>query len=50
MLAKLNTFTLIGIDAVPVEAEVGVSSGLTAFNAVVEFKGPTAKVVQRGTL
>ena len=25
-------------------------SGLTAFIAVVEFKGPTAKVVRRGTL
>jgi len=28
MLAKLNTFALVGIDAVPVEAEVDVSSGL----------------------
>src|SRR5439155_23248269 len=28
MLAKLNTFTLVGIDAVPVEAEVDVSAGL----------------------
>jgi magnesium chelatase family protein len=28
MLAKLNTFALVGIDAVPVEAEVDVSEGL----------------------
>src|SRR5260370_39863069 len=28
MLAKLNTFALIGIEAVPVEAEVDVSAGL----------------------
>jgi magnesium chelatase family protein len=28
MLAKLQTFTLVGIDAVPVEAEVDVSPGL----------------------
>src|SRR4051794_12996959 len=28
MLAKLNTFALVGIDAVPVEAEVDVSPGL----------------------
>ena len=28
MLAKLNTFTLVGIDAMPVEAEVDVSAGL----------------------
>src|SRR5262249_27089169 len=28
MLAKLNTFALVGIDAVPVEAEVDVSAGL----------------------
>src|SRR5947207_15025410 len=28
MLAKLNTFTLVGIDALPVEVEVDVSSGL----------------------
>jgi magnesium chelatase family protein len=28
MLAKLNTFTLLGIDAVPVEVEVDVSPGL----------------------
>src|SRR5437879_10855482 len=28
MLAKLNTFALVGIDAVPVEAEVDVSTGL----------------------
>src|SRR5436305_7142039 len=28
MLAKLNTFALVGIGAVPVEAEVDVSSGL----------------------
>ena len=28
MLAKLNTFALVGIDAVPVEAEVDVSDGL----------------------
>ena len=28
MLAKLNTFALVGIDAAPVEAEVDVSSGL----------------------
>src|SRR4051812_1420846 len=28
MLAKLNTFTLVGIDAVAVEAEVDVSAGL----------------------
>ena len=28
MLAKLNTFALVGIDAVPVEVEVDVSTGL----------------------
>jgi magnesium chelatase family protein len=28
MLAKLNTFALVGIDAVPVEAEVDASPGL----------------------
>src|SRR5262249_60825063 len=28
MLAKLSTFTLLGIDAVPVEAEVDASAGL----------------------
>jgi hypothetical protein len=28
MLAKLNTFALVGIDAVPVEAEVDTSAGL----------------------
>jgi magnesium chelatase family protein len=28
MLAKLNTFALLGIDAVPVEAAVEVSAGL----------------------
>jgi magnesium chelatase family protein len=28
MLAKMNTFALVGIDAVPVEAEVDVSQGL----------------------
>jgi magnesium chelatase family protein len=28
MLAKLNTFTLVGIDAVPVEVEVDASAGL----------------------
>src|SRR5271170_2231431 len=28
MLAKLNTFALLGIDAVPVEVEVDVSPGL----------------------
>ncbi|HXG10128.1 MAG TPA: YifB family Mg chelatase-like AAA ATPase [Gemmataceae bacterium] len=28
MLAKLNTFTLVGIEAVPVEVEVDVSAGL----------------------
>jgi magnesium chelatase family protein len=28
MLAKLNTFALVGIDAVPVEAEIDVSTGL----------------------
>ncbi|HMP03606.1 MAG TPA: magnesium chelatase domain-containing protein, partial [Gemmatales bacterium] len=28
MLAKLNTFALVGIDAVPVEVEVDVSPGL----------------------
>jgi hypothetical protein len=28
MLAKLNTFALVGIDAVAVEAEVDVSAGL----------------------
>jgi magnesium chelatase family protein len=28
MLAKLNTFALVGIDAVPVEAEVDGSAGL----------------------
>ena len=28
MLAKLNTFALVGIDAVPVEAEVDVAAGL----------------------
>jgi magnesium chelatase family protein len=28
MLAKLNTFALVGIDAVPVEAEVDTSTGL----------------------
>ena len=28
MLAKLNTFALVGIDAAPVEAEVDVSAGL----------------------
>jgi magnesium chelatase family protein len=28
MLAKLNTFALVGIDAMPVEAEVDVSTGL----------------------
>jgi magnesium chelatase family protein len=28
MLAKLNTYALVGIDAVPVEAEVDVSTGL----------------------
>ncbi|MFM7152043.1 MAG: magnesium chelatase domain-containing protein, partial [Gemmataceae bacterium] len=28
MLAKVNTFALVGIDAVPVEAEVDVSAGL----------------------
>src|SRR6476660_9591310 len=28
MLAKLNTFTLVGIEAIPVEAEVDVSAGL----------------------
>ncbi len=28
MLAKLNTFALVGIEAVPVEAEVDASAGL----------------------
>ena len=28
MLAKLNTFALVGIDAVPVEVEVDASAGL----------------------
>ena len=28
MLAKLNTYALVGIDALPVEAEVDVSAGL----------------------
>ena len=28
MLAKLNTFALVGIDAVPVEVEVDVAAGL----------------------
>jgi hypothetical protein len=28
MLAKLNTFALVGIEAVPVEAEVDISAGL----------------------
>src|SRR6516162_609808 len=28
MLAKLNTFALVGIDAVPVEAEIDASAGL----------------------
>src|SRR5213083_1665893 len=28
MLAKLNTFALVGIDAVPVEVEVDASTGL----------------------
>ena len=28
MLAKLNTFALVGIDAAPVEAEIDVSAGL----------------------
>jgi hypothetical protein len=28
VLAKLNTFALVGIDAVPVEVEVDVSAGL----------------------
>jgi magnesium chelatase family protein len=28
MLAKLSTFALVGIDAVPVEAEVDVAPGL----------------------
>jgi hypothetical protein len=28
MLAKINAFALVGIDAVPVEAEVDVSQGL----------------------
>jgi len=28
MLAKLNTFALVGIDAVPVEVEVDTSPGL----------------------
>jgi magnesium chelatase family protein len=28
MLAKLSTFALVGIDAVPVEVEVDVSAGL----------------------
>src|SRR6478752_4043117 len=28
MLAKLNTFALVGIDAVPVEAEVDVAAGM----------------------
>src|SRR6185295_6354916 len=28
MLAKLNTFALVGIDAVPVEAEVDAAAGL----------------------
>src|SRR5690242_10014714 len=28
MLAKLNTFALVGIDAIPVEAEVDTASGL----------------------
>ncbi len=28
MLAKLNTFALVGIEAVPVEAELDASAGL----------------------
>jgi hypothetical protein len=28
MLAKLNTFPLVGIDAIPVQAEVDASAGL----------------------
>src|SRR5437588_1147639 len=28
MLAKMNTFALVGIDAAPVEAEIDVSAGL----------------------
>jgi hypothetical protein len=28
MLAKLNTFALVGIDALPVEVEVDAASGL----------------------
>lgn len=28
MLAKLNTFALVGIEAVPVEVEVDASAGL----------------------
>jgi hypothetical protein len=28
MLAKLNTYALVGIDAKPVEAEIDVSAGL----------------------
>ena len=46
MLAKLNTFALVGIDAAPVEAEVDVSAGMPK-TAPVRF--PAAGVRPRHT-
>ena len=37
MLAKLNTFALVGIDDAPVEGEIDVSAGLRGRGAGVAF-------------
>jgi len=34
MIARLNTFTILGIEAHPVEVEVDISPGMPAFNIV----------------
>ena len=49
MLAKLNTFALVGIDAAPVEAEVDVSAGLP--KTILEWTvtpSPVCSVLARG--
>ena len=34
MLAKINGFTLIGLEGIPIEVEVDVTNGMPAFDIV----------------
>src|SRR3989442_5684204 len=43
MLAKLNTFALVGIDAVPVQVEVDVSPGAMPKTVLVGYPEPAVK-------